>query len=215
MTMMIMTMMPTPTPTLAPATAAPPLPTWDRTTTRTRGRGRQQCPWHQTPPLWATAHREEGWCVWGRNENGGVRVQHPTLLLWAFAHRGDWVLMAMSPPYLQWQRGGLTSYNQGQWQQQHPPPPLRATACRVDMGCWGDNMIGDTGWGMVDVMKGLLWCDKGYHSTTQWGEPAWCGKEGGYHDRATCLLHVAIYFAFSFVVIFVSSTKEYILLHKQ
>jgi len=34
------------------------------------GRGRQWCPQHQTPLLWATAHREEGWCIWGRNENG-------------------------------------------------------------------------------------------------------------------------------------------------
>jgi hypothetical protein len=75
--------------------------------------------------------------------------------------------------------------------------------------------MGDTGQGMVDAMKGLLRCDEGYDGVTQWGEPPRCGKEGGYHDRAIHLLLVAVYFAFSFVVIFVSSTKEYILLHKQ
>jgi hypothetical protein len=72
--------------------------------------------------------------------------------------------------------------------------------------------MGDTGRGTVDAMKGLLRHDEGYNGATQWGEPPRCGKEGGYHDRATHLLRVAIY---SFVVIFVSSTKEYILLHKQ
>jgi hypothetical protein len=48
---------PTPTPT-APAPAPP---TQDRTTTGTRGRRRP--PRHQTPPLRATARREEGWCI--------------------------------------------------------------------------------------------------------------------------------------------------------
>jgi hypothetical protein len=75
--------------------------------------------------------------------------------------------------------------------------------------------MGDTGRGTVDVMKGLLQRDEGYHGATQQGEPPRRGKEGGYHDRATHLLRVAVYFTFSFVVIFVSSTKEYILLHKQ
>ena len=45
-------------------------------------------------------------------------------------------------------------------------------------------------------------------------ELPWHNKERGYHNRATCLLHMAIYFALSFIVIFVSSTEESILLHK-
>ena len=67
--------------------------------------------------------------------------------------------------------------SEGWWQWQHPPPPLRATACRVDMGCWGGNMMG--GWLTAQRNRG---------SQVRRGLPR----------QGACLLCVAIYFVFSF-----------------
>jgi hypothetical protein len=59
----------TPPPTPTPMAPAPAPPTQDRTMTGMWGRRRG--PRYQTPPLQATAHSKENWCVWVMTGRGG------------------------------------------------------------------------------------------------------------------------------------------------
>ena len=133
----------------------------DRMTTRTIERGRWWCLQYQTPLLQTAAHREKDWCIQGRNENGGVRAQHPTPAAVSIClQEGSGANGHITTPYLQWQRVGP-------WQ---PGPttttgPLTTTASNCSQG--GDERL-----------KG--WCDGG--RTGWWQE--WGGDDAMAPDSA-------------------------------